>query len=245
VMRDQRTALTTAVETGRTFALLARDILKPLLGTQYSEAWDAAGFRNSLYVPESLESVLRLLESLQAFFTTNPTMEWAGRNITAAQAGILIDAINTAKNAVLNQRANVDILMSDRDVKFEAMRKGLRDLINELVTLLDPMDARWLSFGFNKPGADETPDVPTGLVAVLIGPNAAATKWGASARAAYYRVWMKVHGAATDYVAVGSPADLDFTLENLPAASVIDIALSAVNDGGESALSEPITVTTH
>ena len=245
VLRDRRTALSTAVEAGRTFAVLARDILKPFLGSQYSEAWDAAGFRGSLSVPISREDVLRLLESLQAFFTSHPAMEWPDRNITAIQAGVLLDAINAANDAVLDQRSAVDILMSDRDEKLEAMRKGLRDLINELATIMDPLDARWLTFGFNKPGADETPDVPTGLSAVLVGPTAAATKWDASARAGYYRVWMKIHGSDAQPTPMGSPADLDFTLENLPANATVDIAVSAVNNGGESALSEFISVTTH
>ncbi|MDB6024436.1 MAG: hypothetical protein JWM68_659, partial [Verrucomicrobiales bacterium] len=46
-------------------------------------------------------------------------------------------------------------------------------------------------------------------------------------------------------VAVGSPADLDFTLENLPAASTVEIYISAVNNGGESQLSEKVTIVTH
>jgi hypothetical protein len=75
--------------------------------------------------------------------------------------------------------------------------------------------------------------------------TAAAVKWNTAARAEYYRVWIKVHGSTEDYAAVGSPADLDFTNENLPASSTIDIVVSAVNNGGEFAVSEVITVTTH
>ena len=60
-----------------------------------------------------------------------------------------------------------------------------------------------------------------------------------------YRVWIKIHDAEVDYTAIGSPSDLDFTLENLPANSTVDIVVSAVNNGGESAVSDVITVTTH
>ena len=94
------------------------------------------------------------------------------------------------------------------------------------------------------PGADETPDVPTNVSAVLVGPTAAALKWSASPRAEYYRVWMKIRNTEGDYTAVGSPADLDFTLENLPVNSTIDIVISAVNNGGESAVSEVKTIVT-
>ena len=110
---------------------------------------------------------------------------------------------------------------------------------------ISPMDPRWLAFGFNLPGAQETPDVPANISAVLVGPTAVAVKWEASARASYYRVWMKVHGTEGDYTAVGSPADLDFTIENLPANTALDIVVTAVNDGGESAVSEPVIVNTH
>ncbi|MDB6029287.1 MAG: hypothetical protein JWM68_5510, partial [Verrucomicrobiales bacterium] len=189
LLRDRRATLSSAVETARIFATLTRDILKPFLGSQYSLAWEALGFRGSLAMPETREEMIRVLECIIAFFTANPTMEWTDRDVTAAQAQVLLTALNAANDAVLNQRTAVDDLMTERDEKLEAMRKGLRDLINELDHLLDPMDARWLSFGFNKPGADETPDVPENITAILIGPNAAAMKWGASARAGYYRVW--------------------------------------------------------
>jgi hypothetical protein len=56
---------------------------------------------------------------------------------------------------------------------------------------------------------------------------------------------MKIHGSVGDYESLGSPADLDFTLENLPAASILDLAVSALNSGGESARSPAITLTTH
>ncbi|MDB6025731.1 MAG: hypothetical protein JWM68_1954, partial [Verrucomicrobiales bacterium] len=125
------------------------------------------------------------------------------------------------------------------------LRKRIRDVINELNMRLDPLDERWLAFGLNKPGALDMPDVPENITAILIGPNAAAMKWDAAARATYYRVWKRVIGVDAEPVAVGSPADIDFTLENLPAASTIEIYVSAVNNGGESQLSEKITITTH
>ena len=54
-----------------------------------------------------------------------------------------------------------------------------------------------------------------------------------------------MHGAATEYTLAGSPADLDFTIENLPTNAQIDIVVVAVNNGGVSAQSEPVTITTH
>ncbi len=245
VLRDKRAALANVMEQARAYATLAKDVLKPMFGSQYSERWDPTGFRGSLVVADNSEDMLRLLESLKDYFAANAAHEVAGRNITSAQAQVLLDALVTAHDDVLNQKTLVDQLSTARDEKFEALRKGLRDLCNELAVLLDPLDARWLSFGFNKPGADETPDEVESVVATLIGPTAVALKWAASARAAFYHVWKRVQGVDEDYVLIGSPADLDFTLENLPTNATVDIAVSAVNTGGEGPRSTSVTITTH
>ena len=97
----------------------------------------------------------------------------------------------------------------------------------------------------NKPGALETPDEVENVLATLIGPTAAALKWGPTPRAQYYHVFKKVVGVDTEFILVGSPADLDFTLEGLPANSTVEIYVTAVNNGGESAISETITLVTH
>jgi hypothetical protein len=55
----------------------------------------------------------------------------------------------------------------------------------------------------------------------------------------------KINGSITDYGSVGIPADLDFTIENRPANSSIGIAVSAVNNGGESEFPDVITIATH
>ena len=243
-LRDLRTALETARQDARAFALLAKDILKPTFGGEFSESWTVVGFTESLVVPMNVNELIFLLERMATFFTAYPTREIAALDITAARAQLLLTALKDARKGVNDQETIVENLLAVRDEKLEMVRKALRGLIGELSNQLDPQDPRWKAFGFNPPGADETPDVPTNISAVLVGPTAAATKWDASPRAEYYRIWMRLHGSTADYVAVGSPADLDFTLEDLPANSAVDIAVSAVNAGGESALSEAITVNT-
>ena len=244
-LRDKKGVFETARDAVRAFATIARDILKPILGSEYHEGWDGTGFVGSLAVSMKYEDLLPLMEALVAYFTAHPTLEVASRGVTAAQAQTLLDDMKNAFNAVTAQETSMDILFNDRNAKFDTLRGKLVMLVDELSLLIDPLDPRWKAFGFNMPGAKETPDAPTGLSVVLVGPTAAATKWEASARADYYRVWMKVHGTEGEPTAVGSPADLDFTLENLPANTQVDISVSAVNNGGESPLSEVITITTH
>jgi hypothetical protein len=166
-------------------------------------------------------------------------------DITAARALNLQNSTENARRDVRTQLTELGKLRKTRKEKATALKERLSSLLSELTHLLDPMDDLWVSFGFKKPGATPTPDVPQGLVAVLVGPTAASLKWEAAARAEHYRVWKKVIGVDEDLVAVGSPADLDFTLEELPSNATIEIAISAVSNGGESAKSSVTTLVTH
>ncbi|MBA4146865.1 MAG: fibronectin type III domain-containing protein [Verrucomicrobia bacterium] len=124
------------------------------------------------------------------------------------------------------------------------MRLRIRATISALAQELDSLDMRWDAFGLNQPGLKARPDRPEGVTAILIGPNAISVKWKRSARAEYYRVRRRVNGVDEIMVAVGRPGDLDFTLENLPSNSVIEITVSAVNNGGESVQSEVVILAT-
>jgi len=245
VLATNRSLLATIIVTVRLFLTLGRDILKPVLGYEYSQAFDVVGLIKTIAIPRTAEELLFVLQKFQAYFTAHPELEDESRNITAAQAEALHGQLLTALNNVNSQVGAVQTLAQLRDAAAEQMRKRIRGVIDEMMGTLDPFDGRWLAFGFNMPGAQETPDVPENLMVTVIGPGTAASKWDASARADHYRIWMKIHGTNDDYVAVGSRAELDFTLENLPAGSTIDIAVSAVNDGGESQLSNAVTITTH
>ncbi len=244
-LSTRRTTANTKLETSRMFLTLGRDTFKPYLGSEYNQSWDNTGLVGALSIPRTAEEVTQVLTFFHGFLLANPALEIESKDITASQAQTLLTELETAVHEVNHQSTIVSDLLETRDEKADAMRKRLSDLVKELSMRMSGLDNRWTTFGFNKPDATETPEAPTGLSAILIGPTAASTKWDASARADYYRVWMKIHGSNADYETVGSPADLDFTLENLPANAAVDIAITAVNNGGESALSEPITVNTH
>ncbi len=245
VLTNYRSVLAAMVITVRAFLTLGRDILKPLFGGDYSQAYDVLGLVGTTMIPGTVQELLVVLQAFKAYFTAHPEQEDPLHNITAARCQALYDQLLVAQNNVNTQVAAVDDLLETRNIAAEKLRKRIRGVIDEMAQLISPFDARWVAFGFNKPGALETPDIVEHLQAVLIGPNAVALKWDPSARAEYYRVFTKIHGAEGDYTAVGSPADLDFTIENLPANATIDIVVTAVNNGGESAVSEVVTITTN
>ena len=231
--------------TAHGFVTIARDTLKRSLGTQHSTAWSEAGFARSLEVPRSSKDLKVILGLLDAYLTAHSDKEVGDLNITAAHAAALATDLSTSENALNAQKTAVRTLIATRNAKFVALTTRLRGLAKELGQLLGSLDPRWLTFGFNLPGAQQTPDVPQNVTVVLVGPNAAAVRWVAAPRAEYYRVWIKVNGVDQELRSVGSPADLDFTIEELPTNSTIEIAVSAVNNGGESGKSTVVTVTTH
>ncbi len=241
LLRTRKTALDAVLVVARAFMTVARDVVKPTFGNKYSQVWDAMGLVGSIAIPESADEMLPVLQSAKGNFTATPALENAPLGVTAVLAGTQYDALLAANNAYIQQKDAVNQAMMARDEKAKALEGALRVLLTELHVTLEPLDARWVSFGFNKPGLKATPEVPGKLSAVLIG-NDALVKWSAAARAQYYRVWKKVIGVDEDFVTAGNASDLDFAIENLPVGSQVEIMVSAVNSGGESVRSAKVTI---
>ncbi|MDB6028455.1 MAG: family lipolytic protein [Verrucomicrobiales bacterium] len=244
-LSDRRDTLNASLEISREWITLGRDNFKPTFGSKRNARWGVVGMDGSLSVPATPMEVLRILGAFKELLTDDPTLEVPIKDITATHAGDLIIALNAAVTAVQGQEEVVKGLLDDRNAKAEALRKRMSDLIAELNIRMNGLDNRWIGFGLNKPDAEQTPDQVTELMATLIGPGTAALKWSVPARAGYYHVFKRVVGIDPDYVLVGSPADVDFTLEGLPAGATIQIVVSAVNSSGEGARSEQVTITTH
>ena len=237
-------SLNSVKSASRDYIAAVRDTLKRTLGPKYSPVWDTTGFIGSFKIPTTTAGLKDRLHSLKTYLTNNPTMEVPAFDVTAARGTSLLQEVTAKDVAVAAQKASVGAALDTRRAKEVVLRRRLVSLMSELAQKIDPLDQRWTAFGFNKPGAKATPDVPTGVIVALIGPNAVAIKWNKAARAEYYRVWMKVNGADEEFVAKGSPSDLDFAIEGLPSGKTIQIAVSAVNNGGESQLGEKLSIVT-
>src|SRR5438045_3112329 len=79
-------SLTLLTQNTRAWVTLARDNLKPHLGSQYSEAWDTAGFAGSLVVPKTARELQAVVQSLQHHFAAHPSHEIPLVAVTAATA---------------------------------------------------------------------------------------------------------------------------------------------------------------
>ncbi|MFN7139296.1 MAG: fibronectin type III domain-containing protein [Limisphaerales bacterium] len=233
-----------AIHNGRNHVMIVRQALKPSLSPRYTQLWDALGFNGSLKVPEKAGELMLSLTKMANHFTANPDLATADANLAAAKATALEAAILAAQTALNEQKGELSRLFEARKKKATEAHLLMRELFSTLTFKLTPVDSRWVEFGFNKPGAKPKPDVPQGVTAILIGPTAVSVKWLASPRANHYRVWRRIVGTDIELVPVVSAADLDHTLENLPNNADVEIAVSAVNHGGESAMSQVVLVTT-
>jgi hypothetical protein len=245
IKATRRQTLKQAMEEVKKNLRVTRDIFKLAWGNSYSDMFTALGFQNDeLRVPTKVADQQGMLQAIKAHLTANPTHE-VPPLVTATGAQDLFDMLVSASNSLKSQESEIKARMNVRNEKFKTLKKRISNVFAELSVQLTPLDPRWKKFGFEMPGTEVTPETPVNLVAVLIGPTVAAMKWDAAARAGHYRVYKKVIGVDEKPVPVGSAADIDFNLENLPPGSTVEIYVSAVNGAGESPLSAKVTVLTH
>jgi len=235
-------AKTLATDNAYDFAVKAKNVLKVYCGAQFCEAWVDAGFLTSLTVPKSAEELESLLTALRAHFVANPSHENAPLSVTAAAALTLFNSLKNARIAVNDQRSDATDKRFLREDAVKQLRRRLRGLLNELDQLIEPLDARWLSFGFNMPGAPEVPAVPQNVVVEALSPGELHVTCDASPLADHYRFWKQVLGALTEPELAGSSDEPAFVVEGLTAGVTYLISVSAVSEGGnESLRSEPVS----
>lgn len=242
-LKTSQAAKRTAMKAGQALIELVRAKAKPTLGSKYSQNWAALGFAgSSLQVPRTVDGLVSTLGTMAGHLTTYP--QFGGQDFDAAQADAVKESLQAAVATVNVKKSEARQKFEDRAAKAAAARLSLRTVLSALKLKFDPLDGRWLEFGFKRPGVKSVPAVPKGVTAVLIGPTAIAVKWPPAARAAHYRLWLKIIGQDSELVWIATTTDLDALLESLPSNSQVEIALSAANSGGESAKSQSILVLT-
>ncbi len=95
-------------------------------------------------------------------------------------------------------------------------------------------DPRWDAFGFNAPGAVESPDVPEVRTVTPGGAGTLLAGWADARRATRYRVWPFIVGVDSDLRAAATVTNSDATLIGLPGGRTTNVRVSAANDAGES-----------
>jgi hypothetical protein len=239
-VKDQRTADKSA----RAFIVTARDVLKPHLGTSWSQLWAEAGFvNNSLAVPKAQANCIALLIKLKSYFAAHPAHEVAQMGATAAAAENHHATLSAARASVNACRAEVGEKKAARSAATKRLRKRMRGLIAELKQLLPGDDARWAAFGLNRPAARPVPAPPRQLRVAGAGRSHLLASWQAPAHAQRFRIFKQIVGVDADFVLAATVTDTSVNLNTFASGTVVRVRLTAVNDAGESGPCAPVEQT--
>jgi hypothetical protein len=229
---------------GKAYIFAAVGVLKNFLGQTWDEGWELAGFVNgSIAVPGKMAERQTLLQSLRDYFASHAAQENAPLNVTSAQAGTLFTALSAARSAVNAQLTAVGVAKGTRESTRRALELRQRGLIDELSQLLDPLDPRWLAFGLNMPGADETPEPPDNVQLMpLPAPGDLFVDFDDVPNADHYRIFKQVVGVDADFIAAATVTDSDGTLSGLPPGSTVRVRVTAVRGSLESQPSATVEI---
>jgi hypothetical protein len=223
---------------------VVRGILTGDFGNHWNTMWAQTGFTApSTAIPRRLQDRIALVQKLAVFFTENPSYEVPDKDVTAAEATALRDAVLAAQDPL--QTANValkaaaGVLQSTQT----ALVKNMRFLVKILSGTLGRNDPRWEGFGLNIPGTDTTPAAPTGLRVTLMESDI-LLECDATALATRYRFRRKIAGVDNSFKLVAtSPAPMAM-LEGVAAGLTMEFIVQAVNGPSQSVPSDSVTITT-
>jgi hypothetical protein len=222
---------------------IVRGILTGDFGNHWNTMWAQAGFvQPSTAIPRRSQDRIALAQNLAVFFTDSPSYEVPDKDVTAAEATALRDAVLAAQDPL--QTANVALKTAAGTLRSaqKALVDNMRALIKILAATLSSSDPRWEAFGLNIPGENATPDAPTGLRATVMGSDI-LLECDATALATRYRFRRKIIGVDDDYKLVASSITPMAMLQGVIAGFTMEFIVQAVNDGSQSTASDPIVVT--
>ena len=236
-------AMRSALSNGKTIAVMCMGVLKPILGTQWNAQWTAAGFTAaSLAIPDN---PMTLLQQMGAYFTANPGDEVSTAKIHATAADCLATAaaIGAASLASNTSNSNAGTAKSNLEAGIKAARSRLSGLRDELAQLLADDDARWYSFGFERPSDPTTPHVPLHVTITPGAPKMIFVDFDDAKNAdAGYRVTVTDTATPPKQLAELLVAESEATFTDLPSGTAIKVVVTARNSsGGESGPSAPAT----
>jgi hypothetical protein len=222
---------------------VVRGILVGDFGNRWNTMWAQAGFvQPSTKIPTRVQDRIALVQKLAVFFTDNPSYEVPEKDVTAAKATALYDAVQAAQSPL--QTANVALKTAAGVLRTAqaALVKNMSFLIKILTGTLSRTDPRWQAFGLNIPGDNTTPDAPTGLRATVMGSDI-LLECDPTALATRYRFRRKIIGVDDEYQLVASSVTPMAMLQDVIGGFTMEFIVQAVNGGSQSRASDPIVVT--
>jgi len=224
----------------RLWLLAYRRLIATLYGESASADWQTAGFpAGKTKVPENHAARQSLLTAARAFLAANAAYEITYPQpgggtipVTAARALTLQGEMQAAFTLINTREAEQELCKDARDADVKALYKEVSETIAELRDLLEDDDARWELFGLNIPANPNPPQGVTSLTLTPAGPARALAAWTYAVRAEYYRLFLQRIGIDADFVNLADPKDLEYTLKDLTAGTLIKVYIVPMNEGG-------------
>lgn len=218
-----------------------KKIMEAVHGKKANDGWVAAGFRTgSTAVPEKHDARQALLGAARAYLGSHATYETnlpqkdaPPQEITAAQAGALHGQMTAAFSLINTRSAEQAQCKQTRDADAKALYREVSAAIAELRDLLSATDPRWETFGLNIPASPNPPEAAGPVTLTAAGPGRVLAAWPYAVRADYYRVFLQRTGTDARAVNIADAKDLEYTLKDLTAGTVIKVYIVPANAGGE------------
>ena len=224
------------------YIVKSRDTLRAFLGTNWSESWTQAGFKNgTLSLPSSMADVVELLRCLVTYFANHAAQENAAAGVTGAAGSALLASFSSTVQTVSNCKRDQRTKREDRDAAEAVLLKLMRKLHSELECVLEPEDVRWLDFEDEIPADPNVPEEVTGLQVEGDGAGRLTAEWFPSLRAARYQVEVFEVGHDTEFRRVLTVTDPGADIEGLTPGVQVRVRIVATNAAGDSAPSEEVT----
>jgi hypothetical protein len=222
------------------FLLAARNHLIGWLGNNWSVAWVALGFNDSLTLPNADTRRQQILERFKAHLTAARERENAANQVTAAKAEQFHAELREALAQVTDcKRAARDKRLA-RDAAEAELEKKLFCLRKELEALLAPLDTRWLVFLDRIPGDPRVPEPVEDFSGTPQPGGIIKLDWSDAARATRYWVLKQVVGTDPDFVLADTVERSEAQLTGVPRGATVKLQVVPVNGVGEGAPSEVI-----
>ena len=233
--------LTTARGAADVFIEKARDFLKPRFGPTWSEAWPQCGFAGpSLALPDVDEERANTLLMMKSYLVAHPTHEGAAYNVTALQAESVLAALLTGVQGTVNCAEDRRTTADNRRESLRVLLKKLRALWNELESVMENLDPRWLKFMDRIPGDPRVPEAVEELTAEAQPGGIIVLDWEDASRAASYKVYKQVVGVDAAPVLFTTVDDSDAQLTDVPSGATVKLLIVATNAAGDAPASEEI-----
>ncbi len=205
--------------------------------------WAQAGFvQPSTAIPRRLQDRVALVLKLSQFFTAQPSYEVPDKDVTAAKATALRQAVIDAQDPLQTSNVALKTAAGTLRTTQTALVGKMGFLIKILSGTLGRNDPRWGAFGLNIPAANTTPDAPTGLRATVMG-SEILLECDATPLAARYRFRRQIIGVDDKYKLVASSITPMAMLESVMGGFTMEFIVQAVNGQSQSRPSQPIVVT--